>query len=91
MTARTSQAPGTARAALVLGALGVVFGDIGTSPMYTVQTVFDPGDPHPVAVTTSSVLGIISMIFWSVAIVVTITYVGLVMRADTTARAASWR
>ena len=49
MNAPTSQAPGAARAALVLGALGVVFGDIGTSPIYTIQTVFNPGDPHPVA------------------------------------------
>ena len=40
---------GAARAALVVGALGVVFGDIGTSPLYTIQTVFNPGDPHPVA------------------------------------------
>ena len=80
--ARTHGAPGTARGALILGALGVVFGDIGTSPIYTVQTVFNPGDPHPVAVSTDSVFGIVSMIFWSVMIVVTVTYVGLVMRAD---------
>jgi KUP system potassium uptake protein len=59
-----------------------VFGDIGTSPLYTVQTVFSPGDPHPVAVSHDSVFGIISMIFWSVMIVVTVTYVLLVMRAD---------
>ncbi|MGZ4351740.1 MAG: KUP/HAK/KT family potassium transporter, partial [Solirubrobacteraceae bacterium] len=74
--------PGTARGALTLGALGVVFGDIGTSPIYTVQTVFNPGDPHPVAASTDSVFGIVSMIFWSVMIVVTVTYVLLVMRAD---------
>ena len=72
----------TARAALAVGALGVVFGDIGTSPLYTVQTVFNPGDPHPVAVSTESVFGIVSLIFWSVMIVVTVTYVLLVMRAD---------
>jgi hypothetical protein len=41
--------------ALALGALGVVFGDIGTSPLYTVQTVFNPGDPHPVTVTEDSI------------------------------------
>jgi KUP system potassium uptake protein len=80
--AKTHGAPGTARGALILGALGVVFGDIGTSPIYTVQTVFNPGDPHPVAVSTNSVFGIVSMIFWSVMIVVTVTYVLLVMRAD---------
>jgi KUP system potassium uptake protein len=82
MNATTHGAPGTARGALILGALGVVFGDIGTSPLYTVQTVFNPGDPHPVAVSTDSVFGIVSMIFWSVTIVVTVTYVFLVMRAD---------
>jgi len=72
----------TAQAALALGALGVVFGDIGTSPLYTVQTVFSPADPHPVKVTEDSIFGIISLIFWAVTIVVTITYVLLVMRAD---------
>ena len=82
MNAGSSQASGTARAALILGALGVVFGDIGTSPIYTIQTVFNPGDPHPVPVSADSVFGIVSMIFWSVLIVVTITYVLLVMRAD---------
>ena len=71
-----------ARGALALGALGVVFGDIGTSPLYTVQTVFNPGDPHPVAVTRESVFGVVSLIFWSVTIIVTVTYVLLVMRAD---------
>ena len=81
-TPTTYGASGTARGALILGALGVVFGDIGTSPIYTVQTVFNPGDPHPVAVSTDSVFGIVSMIFWSVMIVVTVTYVLLVMRAD---------
>ena len=82
MNAPSSHASGTARAALILGALGVVFGDIGTSPIYTIQTVFNPGDPHPVAVSTDSIFGIVSMIVWSVVIVVTITYVFLVMRAD---------
>jgi KUP system potassium uptake protein len=65
-----------------VGALGVVFGDIGTSPIYTVQTVFNPGDPHPVKATTDAIFGVISLIFWSVTIIVTVTYVLLVMRAD---------
>jgi KUP system potassium uptake protein len=73
---------GTARGALELGALGVVFGDIGTSPLYTVQTVFAPTDPHYVRVTTANVYGIISLIFWAVVAIVMITYVLLVMRAD---------
>ena len=72
----------TARGALAVGALGVVFGDIGTSPLYTVQTVFNPSDPHPVEVSTESIFGIVSLIFWSVTIIVTVTYVLLVMRAD---------
>jgi len=71
-----------ARGALALGALGVVFGDIGTSPLYTVQTVFNPGDPHPVPVSRENVFGVVSLIFWSVTIIVTVTYVLLVMRAD---------
>jgi KUP system potassium uptake protein len=65
-----------------VAALGVVFGDLGTSPIYTVQTVFNPGDPHPVAATHDAIFGIVSMIFWSVTIIVTVTYVLLVMRAD---------
>jgi KUP system potassium uptake protein len=73
---------GSAQAALAVGALGVVFGDIGTSPLYTVQTVFSPADPHPVPVSSQNVFGVVSLIFWSVTIVVTITYVLLVMRAD---------
>ena len=72
----------TAQGALAVGALGVVFGDIGTSPLYTVQTVFNPGDPHPVKVSHDTIFGIVSLIFWSVTIIVTITYVLLVMRAD---------
>ena len=71
-----------ARAALTVGALGVVFGDIGTSPIYTIQTVFNPEDPHPVDAVTDHVYGIVSLIFWSVTIIVTIKYVLLILRAD---------
>jgi KUP system potassium uptake protein len=67
---------------IVIGALGVVFGDIGTSPIYTIQTVFDPGDPHPVPIARDHIYGIVSLIFWSVMLIVTLTYVTLVMRAD---------
>jgi KUP system potassium uptake protein len=72
----------TARGALELGALGIVFGDIGTSPLYTVQTVFSPSDPHRIPVTTENVYGVISLIFWAVVTIVMVTYVLLVMRAD---------
>jgi len=66
-----------------------VFGDIGTSPIYTVQTIFNPGDPHPVTATPDSVYGLLSLVFWSVTIVVTVLYVGLVLCADNHARGAS--
>ncbi len=72
----------SARAAVVLAALGIVFGDIGTSPIYTVQTVFSPSDPHPVPLNMDNVYGVVSLIFWSVMIIVTLTYVTFVMRAD---------
>jgi KUP system potassium uptake protein len=65
-----------------VASLGVVFGDIGTSPIYTLQTAFNPGDPHPVAATVHSVFGIASLIFWAVTLIVTVKYVGLVMSAD---------
>ena len=80
----TGHGPGrdAVRLALVVGALGVVFGDIGTSPIYTLQTVFNPSDPHPVPVRTQNVYGVVSLVFWSVTIIVTVTYVLLAMRAD---------
>src|SRR6187401_2726178 len=70
------------RTALVVGALGVVFGDIGTSPIYTIQTAFNPGDPHPIEATAEHVYGVASLIFWALTIIVTVKYVGLVMSAD---------
>ncbi len=73
---------GSLRPAVVIGALGVVFGDIGTSPIYTIQTVFDPHDPHPVPINPDNVYGVVSVIFWSVMIIITLTYITLVMRAD---------
>jgi KUP system potassium uptake protein len=65
-----------------VGALGIVFGDIGTSPIYALQTIFNPADPHPVPVSTANVFGVISVVFWSLMIIVTIFYVGFAMRAD---------
>ncbi|SDN98130.1 KUP system potassium uptake protein [Klenkia soli] len=84
-TGRGRVRPGTGtptRAALTLGALGVVFGDIGTSPIYTLQTLFSPDDPHPVPLTEPNLLGLLSLIFWSATVVVTGLYVGVVLRAD---------
>ena len=78
----TTSTRSPARAALTIGALGVVFGDIGTSPIYTIQTVFNPDDPHPVDAVVANIYGIVSLIFWSVTIIVTLKYVLLVLRAD---------
>jgi KUP system potassium uptake protein len=68
------------RAALTLGALGVVYGDIGTSPLYVMQTVFDPA--NGLALTHANIVGIVSLIFWSLVVVVSLKYVTLIMRAD---------
>ena len=70
------------RLAVVVGALGVVFGDIGTSPIYALQTVFNPSDPHPVPVSIDNVYGVVSLVFWSVMVIVMVTYILLAMRAD---------
>ena len=68
------------KAALALGALGVVYGDIGTSPLYTVQTIFAGG--HPLQPNAANVYGTTSLIVWSLVMIVTLKYVLLVMRAD---------
>jgi KUP system potassium uptake protein len=81
-TSHTPNAHDTVKLAVVIGALGVVFGDIGTSPIYTIQTVFNPDDPHPVPVSDANVFGVVSLIFWSVMIIVTVTYILLALRAD---------
>jgi KUP system potassium uptake protein len=68
------------RATLVLGALGVVYGDIGTSPLYTEQTIFSSyrATAH---VTPAGVYGVASLIFWALMVVVSIKYAGFIMRA----------
>jgi KUP system potassium uptake protein len=71
----------TGALALTLGALGVVFGDLGTSPLYALQTVFT-ADHHAVHTTPGEVYGVISLVFWTVTLIVSVKYVGFVMRAD---------
>ncbi|WP_042267503.1 potassium transporter Kup [Paraburkholderia heleia] len=66
--------------ALALAALGVVYGDIGTSPLYTLATVFDPS--NGLAVNAFNIVGIVSLIFWSLMIVVSLKYVALILRAN---------
>ena len=65
---------------LALGALGVVFGDIGTSPLYAFKTCLE--DVGTLASLPLAVLGLLSLIFWAITLVVTVKYVGLVLRAD---------
>ncbi|MFL9911107.1 potassium transporter Kup [Paraburkholderia sp. RL17-337-BIB-A] len=65
---------------LALAALGVVYGDIGTSPLYTLQTVFDP--LNGLALNALNVVGIVSLIVWSLTIVVSLKYVALILRAN---------
>ncbi|MEP6942751.1 MAG: potassium transporter Kup [Betaproteobacteria bacterium] len=67
-------------ATLVVGAMGVVFGDIGTSPLYTLRECFS--QQHGLALTEAHILQILSVIFWAITIVVTLKYVTLIMRAD---------
>jgi len=77
----SSDAPAPNRMpALVLGALGVVYGDIGTSPLYTLREAF--GETGGLPVQEATVLGVLSLVFWALIIVVTIKYVAVVMRAD---------
>ncbi len=68
------------QAALALAALGVVYGDIGTSPLYTIKEVF--AGVHPIPLNPANVMGILSLILWSLIIIVSIKYVVFIMRAD---------
>src|SRR5438477_4251 len=70
----------SSQAALTLLALGVVFGDIGTSPLYAVKETFSPD--HGIPLTPENILGGLSTIFWALMIVVSLKYVVLIMRAD---------
>ena len=67
-------------AALTLAAVGIVYGDIGTSPLYTLKTIFDP--EHGLPLNTPNLLGIVSLIFWGLTMIVSLKYVTLVLRAD---------
>jgi KUP system potassium uptake protein len=65
---------------LVVAALGVVFGDIGTSPLYTLKECF--GGAHALTATPANILGILSLVFWAILIVISLKYVVFIMRAD---------
>ncbi len=80
MTGGTAHPQGKQLATLSLAAIGIVFGDIGTSPIYALRESFHPA--HGVAPTTDNVLGVLSLIFWSLIIVISVKYLALVMQAD---------
>jgi KUP system potassium uptake protein len=76
----TAQHKKSSLAGLTLAAVGIVYGDIGTSPLYTLKTIFDP--EHGLALNHANLLGIISLIFWGLTMIVSLKYVSLVLRAD---------
>ena len=71
-----SHHPNAPLASLALAALGIIYGDIGTSPLYTIRECF--GGTHGISTSQGNVLGILSMVFWSLIFVVSIKYVHLV-------------
>src|SRR5512134_1658640 len=81
MTSASADSPRTARTfTLLLVTLGVVYGDIGTSPLYAIRECFF--GPHAIAPTHEHVLGVLSLIFWALVIVISIKYLVFVLRAD---------
>jgi len=80
MSALTDEQRTSAKVKLAVGAIGIVFGDIGTSPLYAFRETFVGA--HPLALDRLHVLGVLSLIFWSMTLVVSIQYVTLLMRAD---------
>lgn len=76
-----NQSKKTALHTMALAALGVVFGDIGTSPLYTMKEVFSAGH-HPLLLNQENVYGILSLITWALIMVVSVKYVAFIMRAD---------
>ncbi len=64
----------------MLGALGVVYGDIGTSPLYAMRETFQ--GHHPLPVDAFHVLGVVSLMFWTMMLIVTVKYIGIILRAD---------
>lgn len=81
MTSANNAKPVAGALGLTIGALGVVFGDIGTSPLYAFEQVFT-NTLHPVPVSEANVLGVLSLFAWSLLLVVTFKYVLFVMRFD---------
>lgn len=67
---------------LVIAALGVVFGDIGTSPIYTLKECFSPHSPHHIAATHTHILGVVSLVLWALILLICVKYLVFILRAD---------
>ena len=78
-TASTNNKSPAALAALTLAALGIVYGDIGTSPLYALKEIFHGGH---VAATPDNILGVLSLVFWTITVIISLKYVLLILRAD---------
>ena len=78
-TASTHKKSPAALAGLTLAALGIVYGDIGTSPLYALKEIFHGGH---VAATPDNILGVLSLVFWTITVVISLKYVLLILRAD---------
>ena len=76
----TSPQPSKNLKGLIIGSIGIVFGDIGTSPLYAMKETF--GGQHPMPVEPERVLGVLSLMFWTIMVLVTVKYVVIIMRAD---------
>src|SRR4051794_32632312 len=80
MSAEHGEDRTTAKVKLAVGAIGIVFGDIGTSPIYAFRETF--AGPHHLAIDDAHILGVASLILWSITLIVSLQYVTLLMNAD---------
>ncbi|MSR75797.1 MAG: potassium transporter Kup [Planctomycetes bacterium] len=80
-TSAGHHAPGHKLWALSIAALGVVLGDIGTSPIYALKECFDPSGSHALPATEINVLGVLSLVFWALIVTISVKYIGFIMRA----------
>jgi KUP system potassium uptake protein len=87
MSAAAREERASAKLKLAVGAIGIVFGDIGTSPLYAFRETFR--GPHDLAIDDLHIFGVVSLIFWSMTLVVSIQYVSLLMRADNNGQGGS--
>ena len=76
-----TDATGRRLAVLSLGALGIVYGDIGTSPLYAFRESLSPAE-HGLALTAENILGVLSLVVWALVLLVAVKYVGIMLRAD---------